>query len=134
MSPSVALLRGQVWSNLGITQWCIFLSQEVREKRPHFCCAAARVSPLPLREIMREIQNRVPSYTKTLNNACHPSIFVAARQKIKDQTKPRAALFCFSQIVDLFFQTSHYFEFGAKVVLAISIEAQLFWLIGFGLN
>ena len=30
------------------TQWCIFLSQEVRENRGHFIPLAARVTPLPL--------------------------------------------------------------------------------------
>ena len=39
------------------TQWCIILSQEVREKRPCFCCAAARVSPLRPCHFTRVIQN-----------------------------------------------------------------------------
>ena len=45
------------------TQWCIFLSQEVREKRPRFCCAAARVSPLRLCHFTRVIQNNAHKFT-----------------------------------------------------------------------
>ena len=34
-------------SNLWCTPWCKFLEQEVRENSRTFCCATARVSPLP---------------------------------------------------------------------------------------
>ena len=39
------------------TQWCRFQSQEVREKHPRFCCAAARVSPLRPCHFTRVIKN-----------------------------------------------------------------------------
>ena len=47
------------------TQMCIFLSQEVREKRPHFCCATARVSPLRLGDFEARILNYYSEFYTT---------------------------------------------------------------------